>query len=65
MGKAEEKLEKKIKDLYASAKSCLEMRASLGRGYRGMTDELLQKANNYEAQARELKNVLNELKEEA
>jgi len=65
MGKAEEKLEKKIKKLRESAKSCLEMRASLGRGYRGMTDQLLQDANNYEAQARELQNVLDELKEEA
>ena len=62
MTEVEEKLEKKIEKLRSSARSCLEMRASLGRGYRGMTDKLLQDAKNFEAQARELQNVLNELK---
>lgn len=56
-----EKLEKRIKKLRESAKNCLEMRVSLGRGYRGMTDKLLQDANNYEAQAKELQNILDEL----
>ena len=45
---AKEKLEKKIESLRSSAKSCLEQRVSLGRGYKGMTDQLLQDANNYE-----------------
>ncbi len=62
---ANEKLEKKIKDLRNSAKGCLEQRASLGRGYRGLTDDLLQRANNLESQANDLQKILNELKEEA
>ncbi len=45
MASAKEKLEQKIKDLRSSSKICLEQRASLGRGYKGMTDDLLQKAN--------------------
>jgi len=61
---AKEKLEKKIESLRSSAKSCLEQRVSLGRGYKGMTDQLLQDANNYESQANDLQKILDELDEE-
>ena len=54
------KIKKKIKELRESAKGCLEQRACLGRGYRGYTDELLQKANSFEAQANSLQQILEE-----
>ena len=65
MGAAEEKLEKKIKGLWAARKDCLEARVSYGRGYKGITDQLLQDADNYESQARDLQRILDELREEA
>jgi len=60
----EEKLEKRIAGLRSTAKSCLEQRVSLGRGYKGMTDQLLDNSNNYNAQADELQITLNELRSE-
>jgi len=64
MNDAIEKLEKKIEELKERADRSLGLRASYGRGYKGTTDRLLQSARNYEAQARELQTVVDELKEE-
>jgi uncharacterized protein Yka (UPF0111/DUF47 family) len=61
---AKEKIQKKIESLRSNAKSCLDQRVSLGRGYKGMTDQLLQDANNYESQADDLQKILNELDED-
>lgn len=56
-----EKIQGKIDSLKRSAKSCLEQRVSLGRGYKGATDQLLESARSYEFQAREFEILLEEL----
>ncbi len=57
-------LEKQAKVLRRQAKSLLEARASLGRGFRGLTDDYLAEANakehladDLEAKARRLREV--------
>jgi len=56
LGKA--KIKKKIKSLREQADMCLQSRAQHGRGYRGITDDLLQRANKYNAEADALQAVL-------
>jgi len=52
------KIKKKIAALREQADMCLQSRAQHGRGYRGVTDDLLRRANKYNAEADALQCVL-------
>jgi len=56
--KSKKEIKKEIKSLRETAKSCYEQRASLGRGYKGMTDELLDRGEQYEREANKLQEIL-------
>lgn len=55
---SKESIEKEIHELREKAKGKLEYRAFVGRGYSGLTDELLQEANALELQADSLERIL-------
>lgn len=56
--KSEEAIKKEIKKLREAAKDCYEGRAALGRGYKGITDDLLRKGKRLEAEADKLQEIL-------
>lgn len=55
-------LEKRIKELRSDRDAYLNMRASVGRGYKGYTDRMLAKAKACEATIDNLIETINELK---